>query len=185
MADHPKTHGDILKDRKRHAAKARHANEKVKTWEKVRAFQQRLVKRRTDQLHDLVGRVPGARPGWPIVPGTVGGIHETGGLPGYPAHDYFAPAGAPAVAPVDGVIRRFSGHDPSLGAVQGAGGPLGWSIYLAGGDGNDYYLTHMGTRTVIEGQHVEQGEKIGTVADYHSFGRADHIHMGVHSGRVS
>lgn len=127
-----------------------------------------------------------ATPGSPVTRGTgKGGLHETAGLPGYPAYDWFAPAGSPCVAPVAGRIRRFSGHDPKLGAVGGSGGPLGWTIYLAGDDGNDYFITHMGSRTVAVGQRVAQGQTIGTVANYHSFGRADHIHMGVHKGAVS
>ena len=125
-------------------------------------------------------------PGSPVANGTgKGGLHETAGLPGYPAYDWFAPAGSPCVAPVSGRIRRFSGHDPELGPIEGAGGPLGWTIYLAGDDGNDYFITHMGSRTVVVGQHVKQGQKIGTVANYHSYGRADHIHMGVHKGAVT
>lgn len=129
---------------------------------------------------DAAGIVPGSKPGSPIIGGTVGGAHETGGLPGFPARDWFAPSGTPCVAPVNGTVTKLSGHDPKLGAVQGAGGPLGWSVYIHGTDGRDYYLTHMGSRTVVVGSKVRQGQKIGTVADYHSFGRADHIHMGIH-----
>jgi murein DD-endopeptidase MepM/ murein hydrolase activator NlpD len=117
--------------------------------------------------------------GWPIVGGTRGGHHETSGLPGFPAYDYFAKPGAPVVAPVGGTIERFSGHDPAQGAVQGAGGPLGWSLYLRGTDGRTYYLTHMGSRSVKVGQAVQAGQLIGTVADYDSYGRASHIHMGI------
>ena len=110
---------------------------------------------------------------------SVGGEHPTAGLAGFPARDYFAKAGSPVVAPVAGKIVRFSGHDPKRGAVEGAGGPLGWSIYIRGADGRTYYLTHLGSRTVHVGQTVEAGTPIGTVANYDKYGRASHVHMGV------
>ena len=116
--------------------------------------------------------VPGEKPHAPT--------HPTAGLNGFPAFDYMAPAGSPVVAPVSGKIVRFSGYDPKLGAVQGAGGPLGWSIYLQGDNGHTYFLTHLGSRTVKVGQRVNQGVQIGTVANYRKYGRPDHVHMGVH-----
>jgi murein DD-endopeptidase MepM/ murein hydrolase activator NlpD len=114
------------------------------------------------------------------VPGARGtGEHGTSGLPGYSGQDYFARPGSTAVAPVGGKVVRLSGHDPKLGAVQGAGGPLGWSLYIQGDDGRMYYLTHMGSRSVGVGQRVRAGQPIGTVANYDRYGRASHIHMGV------
>jgi murein DD-endopeptidase MepM/ murein hydrolase activator NlpD len=121
----------------------------------------------------------GATVGSPIIGGSQGGEHGTSGLKGYSGIDYFAKPGSPAVAPISGTVERLSGHDPKLGAVQGAGGPLGWSVYIKGEDGRSYYLTHMGSRTVKPGQKVKQGQPIGTVADYDKYGRASHIHMGV------
>jgi len=120
--------------------------------------------------------------GFPVPnPTSVGGVHDTSGLPGYPARDYFAPAGSACVSPVDGKVDRLSGHDPKDGAYAGAGGPLGWSVYITASDtGWSYYLTHMGSLLCFKGQTVKQGEVIGTVANYHSYGRPDHIHMGVH-----
>lgn len=130
-------------------------------------------------------QIDGAHVGYPVPkPTSVGGIHDTSGLPGYPARDYFAPAGSPCVSPVHGKIERFSGHDPALGAVQGAGGPLGWSVYIRADNGWDYYLTHMGSRLCFVGETVQPGEVIGTVANYHKYGRADHIHMGVHGNTL-
>ena len=117
--------------------------------------------------------VPGMKP--------LRATHETLGLPGYPAADYLAPAGTPVVAPVSGKIIRFSGNDPKKGAVGGAGGPLGWSIYLKGDDGKTYFLTHLGTRNEkLLGKRVRAGAQIGTIADYNSYGRPDHVHVGVH-----
>lgn len=110
--------------------------------------------------------------------------HETLGLPGYPAHDYMAPAGSPAVSPVTGVVHKLSGHDPKDGPVAGPHGPLGWSVYIRdSANGDDYFLTHLGSRNVHTGQHVRQGEKIGTVANYAKYGTPNHIHQGVHRGR--
>jgi hypothetical protein len=131
-------------------------------------------------------QIPGSHAGYPVPrPTSVGPIHDTSGLPGYPARDYFAPAGSPCVSPVNGKIARFSGHDPALGAIEGAGGPLGWSVYITeSSTGYSYYLTHMGSRLCFVGETVQTGEVIGTVANYHKYGRADHIHMGVHGTRM-
>jgi murein DD-endopeptidase MepM/ murein hydrolase activator NlpD len=126
------------------------------------------------------GIVKGAKPGVPVKRETsVGGVHETSGLAGFPARDYFAPAGSAVVAPITGKVYKESGYDPKLGAVQGAGGPLGWSVYILGKNGKRYYLTHMGSRFVKVGQRVKQGQKIGTVANYDKYGRPSHIHMGI------
>lgn len=107
-----------------------------------------------------------------------GGEHPTAGLDGFPAYDYFAPAGSAAVSPVDGVVVRLSGHDPKLGPIDGPHGPLGWSVYIKGADGHVRFLTHMGSRNVGVGQRVKAGETIGTVADYDRYGTPSHIHMG-------
>lgn len=106
--------------------------------------------------------------------------HPTAGLPGYPAHDYMAPAGTTVVAPVSGKIIKLSGHDPSAGPTSGPHGPFGWSVYVQGDDGKTYFLTHLGSRNVKVGQRVRQGARIGTVGDYAKYGGADHVHEGVH-----
>jgi murein DD-endopeptidase MepM/ murein hydrolase activator NlpD len=110
----------------------------------------------------------------------IGGQHPTEGLAGYPAHDYFAPAGSKVVAPVTGKVIKLSGHDPRRGPIEGPHGPLGWSVYIQGTDGHVYYLTHMGSRNVRVGEVVKSGTPIGTVADYARYGTPSHIHMGVH-----
>lgn len=108
--------------------------------------------------------------------------HQTAGLAGYPGYDYMAPAGSPCVSPVTGTVTRLSGHDPTNGPTNGPHGPFGWSVYIQGG-GKTYFLTHMGTRTVREGQRVTQGQQIGTVGNYARWtGTPCHIHMGVHQG---
>ncbi len=104
--------------------------------------------------------------------------HQTAGLPGFPAVDYFARAGSPCVAPADGKVTRLSGHDPAGGPVGDTHGPFGWSVYIDAG-AKTYYLTHLGSRSVAVGDSVRQGEKIGTVGDYARWGGANHIHQGV------
>lgn len=121
----------------------------------------------------------GTMPVLGALPSDVGGEHETSGLAGYPALDIFAKPGTEVVAPEAGTISRFSGHDPALGAVEGAGGPLGWSIYLTGADGRKYYLTHLGTRLGRVGETVRAGQPLGTVANYDKYGRRSHLHIGM------
>lgn len=122
----------------------------------------------------------GFKPGDPVIGGTsIGAEHDTAGLAGYPAHDYFAHPGSEVVSPVSGRIVKESGHDPALGPIEGPHGPLGWSVYVQGQDGHTYYLTHMGTRRVKVGQTVKAGTDLGTVANYDKYGTPSHIHMGV------
>lgn len=121
-----------------------------------------------------------ARFGIPVADlSSVGGLHPTEGLNGYPAHDYFAPAGSPVVAPITGTVIKLSGHDPALGPIEGPHGPLGWSVYIKGADGRTYYLTHLGSRDVKVGEKLHTGEPIGTVADYAKYGTPSHVHQGV------
>lgn len=124
--------------------------------------------------------VRGVKPGAPVARETsVSSEHPTAGLAGFPARDYFAPSGSAAVAPISGTVVRLSGHDPRQGPIEGPHGPLGWSVYIRGTDGHEYYLTHMGSRNVKVGQTVKAGQPIGTVADYQKYGTPSHIHMGV------
>jgi len=111
---------------------------------------------------------------------SVGGYHLTGGLAGYPANDYFAAWDSPVIAVESGKIRRFSGYDPSTGWHDKPGEAFGWSIYLAGDTGTDYYYTHLQTRTCKEGDIVNVGDQIGTVAHMPPSDRAPHCHLGVH-----
>jgi hypothetical protein len=109
----------------------------------------------------------------------IGGLHETAGLPGYPAYDFGAPAGSPVIACEPSLVERFSGHDPAEGPVDGVHGPFGWSIYLRGDSGADYFYTHLGARVVPVGTHVPIGAILGLIGDYAKWGGADHVHLGV------
>lgn len=124
------------------------------------------------------GRQPHPPPVSIALPAVFVPTHQTAGLPGYPAIDVFGPAGAVVLAPANGIIRRLSGRDPALGGVPG--GAYGWSIYL-GTTASDYFLTHLGTRDIIEGQHVNRGQRLGTICDArvaHMASALSHIHEG-------
>lgn len=109
----------------------------------------------------------------------IGGLHPTAGLEGYPAYDFGAPAGAPVVACEAGRAYRFSGHNPAEGPIDGVHGPFGWSIYVRGVSGADYYYTHLQARMVYLNADVAAGTLIGLVGDYARWGGADHVHLGV------
>lgn len=113
------------------------------------------------------------------------GVHATDGLKGYPAMDFMAPAGTPVLAVVDGKIRRWSGSDPANGPVGNIHGPFGFSIYLAGSSGSDFYYTHLGTRRRSPGQPVRAGDIVGTIGNYARWGGANHAHIGVHGGPIT
>lgn len=104
--------------------------------------------------------------------------HETAGLPGYPAIDVFGRPNESVAAPVSGTVHRLSGHDPAQGGTPG--GAYGWSIYLRAANGDDYYMTHFGSRSVKLGQKVKAGQVIGTICDSRVSGKpgTSHIHMG-------
>lgn len=104
--------------------------------------------------------------------------HLTAGLPGYPAVDCFAPAGASVGAAAAGTVVKLSGHDPREGGVPG--GAYGWSLYVESSDG-ERYMTHFATRTVRLGDRVARGDLIGTVCDArvaHMATGLSHVHLG-------
>jgi hypothetical protein len=118
--------------------------------------------------------------------------HNTDGLAGFPAYDFMARAGSPVIAPESGTIRRrdgstgFAGYDPALGPIGGPHGPLGWSIYLLGDSGTEYFITHLATRTCTVGEKVPIAQQIGTVADWRPWADTpDHAHVGVNGGTVT
>jgi hypothetical protein len=117
------------------------------------------------------------------------GLHDTAGLPGYPANDWMARAGSPVVAPENGKIIKLSGHPPLIGPVDGVHGPFGWSLYLQGESGTIYYMTHLGERIVDDDNKlpfkVFDSQLIGKIGDYAAWGGADHVHIGLHGGTVT
>jgi len=116
------------------------------------------------------------------LPAVFTSTHETSGLDGYPAVDVFAPGGTIALAPAAGEIHKLSGHEPTASTTPG--GPYGWSIYLRDASGNDYFLTHFGTRLVTLNEVVKYGQPLGTVSDYTRATNGvtpSHIHEGKHA----
>jgi hypothetical protein len=118
------------------------------------------------------------------------GVHQTLGLAGYPAVDFGCDAYSPVIAVEKGKIVRYSGSDPNTPPPLGPGGPYGWSLYLLGDSGTEYYYTHMQTRTKPDPAtgiqtHVAAGELIGTCANWIKASGGvtpNHIHLGVHPG---
>ncbi len=111
--------------------------------------------------------------------------HETGGLPGFPAIDCFAPARTAVLSPATGRVVKRSGHAPS--ATAKPGGPYGWSIYITARDGGTYFLTHFSSIAAYckVGACIGRGEVIGLVADYAKATNGktpSHIHEGLHPG---
>lgn len=120
------------------------------------------------------------------------GKHPTAGLTGvlgnsatdYLAADFGADAGAPVLAVENGSIVRLAGKTPKEGPwdpTLGIHGPFGWSIYLLGDSGAEYFITHLGTQEVAVNQQVIAGQRIGSVGDYASWGGANHAHVGIKS----
>ena len=110
----------------------------------------------------------------------VGGLHETGGLPGNWAIDFICKAGLGVVAPEAATITRFSGNDPSDDSAD-ARGVYGWTTYLRTPAGYVYFITHQGRRypTLRVGVRVQAGDLLGYVGDQRF--RPDHAHVGVTS----
>ncbi len=105
--------------------------------------------------------------------------HQTGGLPGFPAIDVFAPAGAPVVAGFWGRVVKISGRDVSQGGVPG--GAYGRSVYVLNlRTGVERYVTHMEKLRVRLGTQVKPGRHLGTVADSAVSGKpgTSHAHLG-------
>lgn len=109
-----------------------------------------------------------------------GGLHETGGLAGYWAIDFICKAGLGIVAPEAGLVRKFSGNDPSDDDAD-AQGVYGWTTYILTPAGYDYFITHQGRRypTLRVGQRVQAGDLLGYVGDQRF--RPDHAHVAVRS----
>lgn len=110
----------------------------------------------------------------------VGGLHETGGLPGNWALDFLCASGSAVVAPERATVTRFSGSDPSDDRADSIG-VFGWTTYLTTPAGYMWFLTHQGARlpTLTLGQRVEAGDLLGYVGDQRY--RPDHLHAGVSS----
>ena len=118
-----------------------------------------------------------------IANGIPGGLHETAGLPHNWALDFMAPGGTRFLAPFDGVVARFSGHDPAMGVI--GGDIYGWNIYEDEKNGIQIFVTHLENRVGPVGRHVKAGTILGHVGHWpHDPGRS-HTHLGVtHPGGI-
>lgn len=105
-----------------------------------------------------------------ILPASFKVTHRTTGAEQYGATDWFRPAGTVFGAPVGGTIYNIHGTPGSRG-----NGIYGYIAYLKGDNGVTYFLTHFDKVFVRDGQRVQRGTPIGTVAPY---GNASHIHIG-------
>ncbi len=103
--------------------------------------------------------------------------HDTLGLPGYPAYDFFAIPGSPVVAVEAGTVLRISGHDPATGWHDKPGEAIGWSIYLTGESGSIYYYTHLQNLMVKKDDVVPLGKQMAEVVVMP--GVDSHTHLGV------
>jgi hypothetical protein len=105
-----------------------------------------------------------------ILPASFKVTHRTSGAEQYGATDWMRPAGTVFGAPVGGTIYNIHGTPGSRGD-----GIYGYIAYLKGDNGVTYFMTHFDNVYVRNGQRVQRGTPIGTVAPY---GKASHIHVG-------
>lgn len=113
-----------------------------------------------------------------VLPPTIKTDHATKGLPGYPAYDWYNESGTVVGSPAAGKITRVSGYAPGESSRDPS--VYGQSVHLQTDAGGRAFLTHFDKLAVKEGQRVEYGQPLGTVADY---GSADHIHYGIASAK--
>lgn len=106
------------------------------------------------------------RPATGPVSGVYGSQRILNGVPKQPHFgiDYAAPAGAPVLAPADGVVRLAH---PDMYYTGG-------TVIIDHGYGLNSTLMHMSALDVTEGQLVSQGERIGAVG---ATGRATGPHL--------
>lgn len=102
-------------------------------------------------------------------------LHETGGLAGNWALDFMAHGGTTILAPQDGHVTRWSGHDPRKGVI--GGDIFGWSTYFTVPDGW-YFITHQASRLVPVGKWVKKGTPIGIVGHWPGDPGRSHSHVG-------
>lgn len=90
-----------------------------------------------------------------------------------PSTDAFFKPNTVVGAPAAGVITRTSGSKPGYDSAGEQS--YGFSLYLeAAGGGGTYYMTHFASLLVGQGDKVERGTPIGTVARW---GTGSHIHI--------
>lgn len=101
-------------------------------------------------------------------------VHETAGLPGFPANDLFTKPGTQVIVPADCTL--VWPHLIDWSAKNRVGG---WTCYLRYAT-KTAFVTHMGMVNVA-GRYAK-GDAIGTVAAVPGGWWAPHIHYGLHQG---
>jgi TP901 family phage tail tape measure protein len=123
-----------------------------------------------DRLPSQVG-VAGTMVGGIALPTAQKPTHQTAGLSGYPAVDYFGKPGTPVRAPEDGRVVMHSGKGGTSGQVYG------WSLYYVGDQtGNTYFITHLAAKRAKLGRY-KKGAVLGFVSAWD--GGAPHVHVGI------
>lgn len=101
--------------------------------------------------------------------------HQTRGMGGFPAKDWFATPGTPVLAPEAGVVVRHSGRGGTSGQVYG------WSLYFVGtATGNTYFVTHLAEKRAPVGARLKKGDVLGYISAW--AGGAPHAHVGIKKG---
>lgn len=110
--------------------------------------------------------------------------HDTSGIPGYqPSIDLPAPAGTVVTSPAGSRVVRISGSPPDGSATPG--GAYGQSVYLFVKGIGTFFLTHLAKLFVGPGQSLEEGQPIGTLADWEAASGGvtpSHLHEGFLGG---
>lgn len=115
-----------------------------------------------------------------ILPADFAADHPTSGLPGFPARDFFAPAGTEVEARFWGIVTRISGRPCSDGGTPGKA--YGRSIYVHNRTNNRMrFITHLDSLWVQLGDRVKPGAILGTVCrpPAGSPRGSDHVHLGM------
>jgi hypothetical protein len=110
----------------------------------------------------------------PDVPGPgAQGDHCTDGLAGYPARDVVGVPGSPVTVPVAGVL--YNAH-----VIPWHPGFGGYTVYMHGDDGSEWYFTHLDPDRRGPVGHVPAGTVIGWLAGAFAVAYiyVPHVHVG-------
>ena len=112
-------------------------------------------------------------------------LHPTGGIPGNYALDWMDPGGTSVYVTQPCTVTHLSGHDPSTGVHGSNHDVFGWSVHFRDDHGFTYFATHLGSRTVYDGQRLQVAQKFGAIGHWpHDPGRS-HLHYGVDAGSTA
>ncbi len=114
---------------------------------------------------------------WIRLPRNFKPTHETGGLPGFPAIDVFAPAGTNVFPPEAGTLHYRHRIEWNLDKRVGGG-----TIYLHGKSGAWYFLTHLDYATLRSRPKIQRWHRLGKVAEVPAGWWVPHVHEGKHVG---